>query len=83
MTFMHPKEDELLRTFIPSKIRIYGKLQCVLFLNWVKFCSFLSPFLTSFQKKLSFDLDYYLSITAQPVTSADKTVIILSGNGVS
>lgn len=33
-------------------------------------------------KKLSFDLDY-LSITANPVTSADKTVITLSGDGVS
>lgn len=35
------------------------------------------------KKKSSFDLDYYLSIPADPVTSADKTVITLSGKCVS
>lgn len=53
MSFMRPKEDELLRDFFSSKIRSYGKLQCVVFLNQVKcdaFHSFLSPSLTSSQK---------------------------------
>lgn len=86
MSFMCPKADKLWRDFFPSKIWSYVRLQCTLFLNQVKcceFCAFLFPFLTSSQKKLSFDLDYYLSITANPVTSAAKTVITLSGNGVS
>lgn len=44
------------------------------------FFSFSFPDILS--KKLSFDLDYYLSITANTVTSADKTAITLSGNDV-
>lgn len=36
MSFMRPKEDELLKDlFFSSKLRIYGKLQCVVFLNQV------------------------------------------------
>lgn len=86
MSFMRPKADKLHRDSFSSKIWSYVKLQGAVFLNQLKcceFCSSLSPFLTSSQKKLSFDLDYYLSITANPVTSAAKTVITLSGNGVS
>jgi len=47
----------------------------------ILFFSFSFPDILS--KKLSFDLDYYLSITANPVARADKTVITPSGNGVS
>lgn len=47
----------------------------------ILFFSFSFPDILS--KKLSFDLDDYLSIIANPVTSADKTVITLSGDGVS
>lgn len=84
MSFMCPKEDELLRDFFSNKIRSHGKLQCVVFLNQVKCYVFLFCLLSWHPlKKLSFALDYYLSITANTLTSADKTVITLSSNGVS
>lgn len=84
MSFMCPKEDELLRDFFSNKIRNPGMLQCVVFLNQVKCYVFLF-FLLSWHplQKLSFDLDYYCTITANTLTSADKTIITLSGNGVS
>lgn len=36
MSFMCPKEDELLRDFFPNKTRNHGKLKYVMFLNQVK-----------------------------------------------